>query len=70
MTRSTRQTTWCVGVREQGLCVVGNRAVVLPHRGGFTLVELLVVIVIIAMLAALITPCCISGKAFGAKCSD
>ena len=56
MTRSTGQTTWCAGRHEQRLPVKGSRAVELPQRSGFTLVELLVVITIIAVLAALITP--------------
>ena len=56
MTRSTQQTTWCVGVREQGLHVKGSRESALTQRSGFTLVELLVVVAIIAVLAALITP--------------
>ena len=56
MTRSTRQTTWCVGTHEQRLHVFGNCATASAQRSGFTLVELLVVIAIIAVLAALITP--------------
>ncbi len=56
MTRSTRQTTWGVGVHEQRLRAVGSRGSALPQRSGFTLIELLVVIVILAMLLALVTP--------------
>ncbi len=56
MTRSTRQTTWCVAKHEQGLHVKGSCAAALPQLSGFTLVELLVVIAIIGVLAALITP--------------
>ena len=56
MTRSTRQTTWCVGRHEQRLRAMGNRATASAQRSGFTLVELLVVIAIIGVLAALIVP--------------
>jgi prepilin-type N-terminal cleavage/methylation domain-containing protein len=56
MTGSERQTTWCAGVHEQRLRVVGNRASALAQRNAFTLVEVLVVISIIGVLAALITP--------------
>ena len=56
MTRSTRQTTWCVGVHERRLPTIGNHASALSQRNGFTLVELLVVITIIGVLAALIVP--------------
>ena len=56
MTRSTRQTTWCVGTHEQKSCVMNQRALLVRRRSGFTLIELLVVIVIIGMLLALVTP--------------
>ena len=56
MTRSTRQTTWCVGRHQQTLRVMNNYATAWRDRSGFTLVELLVVIAIIGVLAALIVP--------------
>ena len=56
MTRSTRQTTWCVGRHQWRLPMMGNHGSALSQRGGFTLVELLVVIAIIGVLAALIVP--------------
>ena len=65
MTRSTRQTTWCVGTHEQRLHVKGSHAVALPQRSGFTLVELLVVIAIITVLAALITPAVFQARRSG-----
>ena len=57
MTGSTRQTTWLPeSTHEQKSCVMNQRASLVRHRSGFTLVELLVVIAIIGILAALIVP--------------
>lgn len=56
MTRSHRETAWSSPADEQRSFLMGNRTPALAQRSGLTLVELLVVIVIIAVLAALITP--------------
>ena len=56
MTRAHREAARYSRADEQRPFVIGDRTPAFTQRSGFTLVELLVVIVIIAVLAALIVP--------------